>query len=228
MIMLVTAAVFGFIFFPPDHNAKNNRSWVEPETGIVFRSVPKGCFITSYGNDICLEKFWIGQFEVTQDQWIKVMGENRNPSLNKGGNLPVENVSWMDVQLFLKELNTISPNTGFRLPTEAEWEYACLDAGQEMLYCGGDDAGQVAWHIENRISKTNPQTQPVGRREPNALGVYDMSGNVWEWVADEMESGQRLRRGGAVNVGPQLVQASVRDPGDGNNRSAFLGFRIAR
>lgn len=121
------------------------------------------------------KSFEIGKFEVTQAQWCAVMGGN--PSYFKRADLPVERVSWVDVQTFLQRVNARSDGYRYRLPTEAEWEYAAR-AGSAGPYYGKPD--EIAWHS----GKWGVKTHPVGRKQPNAWGLYDMLGNVWEWVQD--------------------------------------------
>jgi formylglycine-generating enzyme required for sulfatase activity len=130
-------------------------------------------------HSVTLSDYYIGKYEVTQAQWRAVMGSN--PSYFTGDNLPVDRVTWGDVQLFLRKLNA---KTGkkFRLPTEAEWEYAARGGSQSKgyKYSGSNTVGDVAWYENNSSSRTHP----VGQKQPNELGIYDMSGNVFEWCQD--------------------------------------------
>ena len=186
--------------------------------------------------------FWLGRYEVTQAQWKAVMGSNSNPSYFKGDNLPVEQVSWNDCQSFVEKLNALGQGT-FRLPTEAEWEYVCR-AGMTTRFYWGDDSsysqvGKYAWYVEN----SGLQTHPVGEKEPNAWGLYDMSGNVWEWCEDwygaysgglevdpkGQESGEtRVLRGGIWSFGPRLLRSAYRSSNGLVARHHYVGFRLAR
>ncbi len=132
--------------------------------------------------------FWISKYEITQAQWEAVMGNNPSdfsggPLANRG-NRPVENISWSDTQAFLTALNAARPGINYRLPSEAEWEYACR-AGSTTRFFWDDDPnlaamGDYAWYHAN----SNNETHDAGGKQPNAWGIYDMCGNVWEWVQD--------------------------------------------
>ncbi len=152
------------------------------------------------------QAFYLGQYEVTQAQWQAVMG--KNPSQFQGdANRPVENVSWDEVRKFLQRLNAREGTTTYRLPTEAEWEYAAR-AGSTTAYSYGDDPSQLrdyAWYLENAGNTTHP----VGQLKPNAWGLYDMHGNVWEWVWDR--------------YGPYTADAAVDPVG-----SAAGAYRVLR
>ncbi|MDR1242046.1 MAG: formylglycine-generating enzyme family protein [Deltaproteobacteria bacterium] len=157
--------------------------------GMEFVLIPAGSFIMGSSGDsdarphkVTISKpFYLGKFEVTQAQWT-VLG-SRNNSQFKAPSNPVEKVSWNDIQKFIQRLNQKEGHTLYRLPTEAEWEYAARAGSTSAYYFFGDDAGQLgqyAWYNEN----SGTMTHPVGQKQPNAWGLYDILGNVQEWVQD--------------------------------------------
>ena len=181
--------------------------------------------------------FEIGKYEVTQGQWKAVMGSNPSRFSACGDNCPVEQVTWNEVQEFIKKLNAKGQGK-YRLPTEAEWEYACRSGGKPEKYCGGDNLDQVAWYKGNATSTTHP----VGQKTPNGLGIYDMSGNVWEWTCSEYgQYGQGkdhtqcskdgphwVFRGGSWNHYEEENRSTLRQEGSPNISFSFRGFRLVR
>ncbi len=169
----------------------------------------------------------MGKHEVTQAQWQAVMGNN--PSAFEGANQPVEKVSWNDIQKYLTKLNQ---KTGkqYRLPTEAEWEYACY-GGSQTEYCGSGNFDAVAWYKGN----SDGRTHPVGQKQANGYGLHDMSGNVWEWMENKYDDDHdwRVLRGGSWYDNSQDVRAASRLRSDAGGRGFIqwdtnFGFRLAR
>ena len=170
-----------------------------------------------------IKGFYIGTFEVTQAQWEAVMGYN--PSGFKGDNLPVENVSWDDVQEFLKKLNA-KTGRNYRLPTEAQWEYAAKGGtnNNKYEYAGSDNIDDVAWYGDN----SDDRTHTVGTKKPNSLGIYDMTGNVLEWCQDlwSNEGSIRVIRGGGWNYVASYCRVACRYDFSPDDYDYYLGFRL--
>jgi formylglycine-generating enzyme required for sulfatase activity/serine/threonine protein kinase len=230
-------------------------TWTEPKTGMDFVRVPGGSFQMGCGgawagqcNDdekparqAAVKALWLARTEVTQAQWRAAMGSDP-PGLRFQGcaDCPVEGVSWNDAQAFIAKLDPVG-TLGLRLPTEAEWEYACRSGGKGELYCGGSDLDRLAWYYMNSGGKTHP----VGSKAANGLWLYDMSGNVWEWtcsayaapydgaeqrcISNKDASSARVMRGGSWGNGdPRNLRAANRRYGQPEFRDFNLGLRLAR
>ena len=220
---------------------------VEVEGGTFTMGATSEQGIDAFDNEkpahqVTLSTFSIGKYEVTQALWQEIMGSN--PSEFKGDLLPVENVSWNDCQEFLRKLNArkgefgITDGRTFRLPTEAEWEYAARGGklSKGFKYSGSNNLGDVAWCDEN-----SGNTHPVGTKQPNELGIYDMSGNVWEWCQDwfggyssdaqtnpqgPASGSRRVRRGGCWVSNAQYGRVSYRSSSTPVLRNLSLGLRL--
>ena len=201
-----------------------------------------------------LSEFWLCEVPVTQALWIAVMGTN--PSYFKGANRPVEQVPWYDIMYenagFLTKINQLTEGVRpkgsiYRLPTEAEWEYAARGGKYAdafpFKYSGGDKLEEMGWYSEN----SHNETKPVGLKAPNFLGLYDMSGNVWEWCEDVYDSDfykkcgaqgvvknpcnreqgtYRVIRGGSWSYDPEFCRPSLRHLDSPSYRINSLGFRL--
>ena len=182
--------------------------------------------------------FYMGKYEVTQGQWRAIMGANPS-GFKKGDNYPVERVSWDDAQKFIRKLNR-KTGKNFRLPTEAEWEFTARSGGKKEKYAGSDSADEVAWY---GYEKSGESTHPKGEKKPNGLGLYDMSGNVWEWCSDwygenyyndsprdnpkgPSSGSLRVIRGGSWGYSPRYVRAAYRRRYAPGGRDGSLGFRL--
>ncbi len=227
--------------------------YVDPATSIGFVLVKGGTFqmgdVHGSGSrferpvhPVTLSDFYISQTEVTQRQWNRIT--NYNPSHFRGPELPVDQISWDDIQEWLTKLNR---KTGrrYRLPTEAEWEYAARSGGKDEIWSGTsnpDEIGDYVWYIEN----SDERSHPVATKKPNGLGIYDMSGSQWEWVydrfnfpfpaehqvnptgpAESLKNEYRTYKGGAWDYIPKIVRASMRSGKEPSYKRRWISFRIA-
>ena len=221
-------------------NLIRNMVFVEGGTFLMGATAEQG--VDAFGREkpahqVSLSSFHIGKYEVTQWEWQAVMGSN--PSKFKGDDRPVEQVSWNDCQEFIKKLNSIS-SMNFRLPTEAEWEFAARGGNKSRgyKYAGSNNIDEVAWYWFNCDSKTHS----VGQKQPNELGLFDMSGNVWEWCQDRhgdyrssaqvnptgpTSGSDRVNRGGCWGDVARFCRVSHRDYFTPDGRFSYLGLRLA-
>ncbi len=176
-----------------------SEAWREPVTGLDFAWVPSGCYEMGCGpwthdcddderpvHLVCLDGFWMGKTEITRGQWAAVMdpiqGLSASPAVQ---DLPMTGVSYAQARAFIEKLTQVGGGAlKFRLPTEAEWEYACRSGGKAEVYAGGNDPDLLAWYAGLATPGGALQVHPVGTKAPNGLGLSDLSGNVWEWVID--------------------------------------------
>ncbi|HYA85943.1 MAG TPA: SUMF1/EgtB/PvdO family nonheme iron enzyme [Nitrospirota bacterium] len=239
---------------PAERHTSSGNSYTDPETGMQFVFVQGGCYqmgdtsgdgdaYKRTGHEVCVNDFYIGKFDVTQAQWRAIMGNNPSYFSNCGDNCPVENISWNDAQDYIRILNQRT-GKNYRLPTEAEWEYAARSGGKSEMYAGTSsesELGEYAWYKTN----SGDQTHPVGQKRSNGLGIYDMSGNVWQWVNDWYDNGyygnssrdnpegpgtgsNRVLRGGCWSNAPKIVRAVHRFSHTPDFRNNAIGFRLSR
>lgn len=231
----------------PTMDTLKSKMWSDPETGITLAFIPGGCF--PMGSDlgrenekpvheVCLDSFWMGIQEVTQKQWRQVMGFLPKQSTVAEA-MPVENVSWNAIDQFMRTINKRS-GINFSLPTEAQWEYACTGGGLDHPHCGEGDVKTFAWITDNADNRPHLP----GELSPNRFGLYDMTGNLWEWVADFYDENyyrhaprqnppgpsagrSHVFRGGSWLSKPEFARASLRYDMDPNRSYSLLGFRVA-
>ncbi|MGL1932360.1 MAG: formylglycine-generating enzyme family protein [Desulfotalea sp.] len=231
-------------------NKNNSQIVTDSVTGIEFTSIVGGDFqmgspvtekerFPAEGplHEVHVDDFHLGCFQVTQEQYQQIMGEN--PSYLVATNCPVEGVSWEDAQNFISKLNEIN-NTKYRLPSESEWEYACRANTSTRFYFGD----KINTEQVNYGSKISCKNSPVGIHPPNAFGLYDMHGNVFEWCEDtwhdnyegasadgvawiDDSSDQKVYRGGAWNANAHFVRSAYRFHRDKAFSYYNIGFRIA-
>ena len=220
-------------------NLINNMIYVEGGTFTMGATPEQGNDVSDRekpAHQVTLSSFYIAETEVTQELWLAVMGSN--PSESKGANRPVTNINWDDCQTFIHKLNTLTGKT-FRLPTEAEWEFAARggNKSQGYKYSGSNTAGNVARSLEN---SDDSKIYPVKTKSPNELGIYDMSGNVVEWCQDwltenyyssyplkDSSGSYRVIRGGCGYDSAESCRVSSRNGIHPNARWHWLGLRLA-
>ena len=246
---LVIAAVGTYVTVPEvgEWLGLNKPREITTSIGMTLVRIPAGEFQMGSNSSIqpvqspvhrvrISEPFYLGKYEVTQAQWKAVMGTNPS-AFSDNPNQPVENVSWEDVQEFIKRLNEQEGWDVCRLPTDAQWEYAAR-AGTTMEWYESD-VDAIAWYVKN----SEGQTHEVGQKRPNAWGLYDMLGNVWEWCYDGMREytadmvvdpmgltvagTPRVIRGGCWQQSEEGVRAAIRNPVAPNDRAHAIGFRCA-
>lgn len=239
--------------------------WTEPLTGMTFIRIPEGCY--TQGSDtsnpnyplldydpphpdevpahkICLDAFWMGRYEVSQQEWKQIMGSN--PSHSQNDRFPVEMISWENAQQFVRRLTEMSPGKSkFRLPSEAEWEYACRSGGKDETYAGTthkEEFSEWAWGNAN----SGFHSHEVGTLKPNGLNLFDMSGNVSEWVQDSYQEqaygkhrlhnpvidlpqeNRRVIRGGSFRGFSPSLLCSDRNWNRQQDVIPVIGFRVVR
>ncbi len=227
-------------------------AWRSP-LGIDFVWVPAGTFVMGSpegeaGRDdderqravTISQGFWLGKYEVTQGEWEAVMGSNPSYFVECGARCPVEWVSWEEVQEFIWKLNAKESGSGYayRLPSEAEWEYAARAGTTGARY---GELDEIAWYGGN--SGPEPETHPVGEKRPNAWGLHDMLGNVWEWTADwygaypsgavtdpagPRTGSSRVNRGGSWGSLARNVRSAYRGNPSPGHRAYLIGCRLVR
>lgn len=242
ILLPIVIILFYNIFFSYDF--EKDYELVEVEGGYFTMGNNNKTFISKNGPifededeyETSIKSFKIGKYEVTQKQWYAIMGYN-NSSNKRCRNCPVDNVSWDECQNFIKKVNLTSSIT-FRLPTETEWEYAAkggIRYTDSKYYAGSNDLNRVGWYIIN----SGGETQPVGKKEKNQLGIHDLSGNVREWCADDYQpypnSGDefkkgKINRGGSATEDVDFARCSFRGrlgKSTKNHNNILLGFRLA-
>ncbi len=245
------------------HSSRPGKTYTDPITGMKFVFIKGGCYQmgNTFGyvyddekpvHKVCVDDFYMGKYEVTQGQWQTIMGSNPSRFTN-GDNYPVEGVRWYEITKdFLPELNRRSGKS-YRLPTEAEWEYAAREGGKKVRFGNGKniadpdeinfDGSSGYKESYSRVGRYREKTVPVGSFSPNALGLYNMSGNVREWCSDRygknyyadspqrnpqgaQRGSYRVIRGGCWDCDPSFVRSANRFRREPDVHYDNLGFRL--
>jgi formylglycine-generating enzyme len=220
---------------------------ISPSTKMQFLKIPAGCFFMGSDNGfrfeapahkVCVDSFYLGTYEVTQKQWSIFKDQNRSKFI--GENHPVQRVSWNDAKDYLQRLNSAEKTDRYRLPSEAEWEYAARGGTSTQFYWGDEINNDYVWYF----GTSDYQSHPVGQKKPNPFGLYDMLGNVWEWVEDWFSnnyfktspiqnpkgptSGRfKVKRGGSQANLISHIKSHTRYRAPVDKRHYINGFRIA-
>ena len=261
MMFVISLIVICFVHYS-EAQEKASNTVTSPTLGAKFVLIPAGTFMMGSPNDepgrkgdespqhqvTISNSFYMQTTEVTQGQWKLVMGNNPSHFSSCGDDCPVEKVSWNDVHTFISKLNRKEGKGKYRLPTEAEWEYAAR-AGSTTAFANGvisktdcsndPNLDRMGWYCGNAMRKTHP----VAQKSPNAWGLYDMHGNVWEWVKDwkgnyptdsvinpsgPARGSDRVSRGGSLFSVANYCRSAKREQGFPGLRNLFLGFRLVR
>jgi formylglycine-generating enzyme required for sulfatase activity len=242
----------------------SQQQWLEPVTGMPFVQIPKGCFemgteeevgpypdpfwrLIGYEgllsedeipkHKVCFDSFWLGMYEVRDQDWQRVM-----QSQTTENKTALSDISWEQAQRFIDKLNQ-SGTASYRLPTEAEWEYACLAESKEEIAHFSTELDGIAWY--GRGSSRRSQSQEVGQLSNNAFGLYDMLGNVWEWTADSYykegyqrhalfnpsvsdDSPNKVIRGGSYRTEPRQTRCNGRGRLNAKTSMVSVGLRLVR
>ena len=237
----------------PKEPPRGEKTWTDPVTGMNFVWVEGGCFDMGCGDwtgdcgqdekpvhKVCVKGFWMAEREVTQRQWQQIMGSP--PKVQLPAEFPAAGVSFDNTGDFIDALTSMGGRRfTFRLPTEAEWEFACRSGGKLESFSGGNNPARAGWNAGNSDYKAHA----AATKSPNALGLYDMSGNVWEWTQDFYDAGayekhkkndpkieaygtHHVLRGGSYNFPAGNSRCSARYRGAANYRGQDVGFRLVR
>jgi formylglycine-generating enzyme required for sulfatase activity len=227
------------------HEPAAGTTWAEPKTGVEFAWIPSGCFemgVHKHEDEepvhtVCLQGFWMGRYEVSQEQYQQVTGTN--PSKSPGAKNSVEQVSWQEVTEFTEKMTALT-GKNITLPSEAQWEYACRAGGANEKYCAGNALPARLSSLDVNSKKITSQSE---KSLANDWGLFDMSNNVWEWTQDcyngnykgapldgsawqQGDCDYRVLRGGSWMYLPTYLRSANRLYGAGSKHYSIVGFRV--
>lgn len=237
-----------FISVPSLSQGLNPDTLISSTTHMEFVKIPAGCFMMGDNggyeyekpeHEVCVDEIFLGRYEVTQRQWSLLMEENRARFVDE--KMPAQRISWNDAVEFIRRLNEKEKTNRYRLPTEAEWERAARGGTSTRYFWGDEISNEHAWYY----GSSKFTAHKVGTRLPNSFGLYDMLGNVWEWVSDWYDSGYfarspknnptgpeagtlRTRRGGSMANLASYVRSASRYRSKPDKRHYIFGFRVAQ